>query len=323
VTGYEIYVNNALNTTVTGTSYLLSGLTASTTFNIYVKAKDAAGNGTNSNTVVVTTLGTSTETLIAGYYFETGFDNWADGGSNCIRYTGTTFSWEGAASINIRANSGTPSSTTSPTLNLTGYSQVIVKFYFYADGMENGEYFRLRYSNNNGSTWSNTATWTAGTNFSNAGFYVVTVTMNSTTFNSQTKFRFQCYGSDITDNIYVDAVTVTGKTNTSGSGNSSVITAVSKPPATSYLTLNDAQADEPIEGRETVLYPNPATNMLYIRSIQHIRQVRILNGTGMVMMQYNKAEGLPGFDISRLRHGIYIAEITTEKGIIRKKFLKR
>jgi hypothetical protein len=43
----------------------------------------------------------------------------------------------------------------------------------------------------------------------------------------------------------------------------------------------------------------------------------------MVMMQYNKAEGLPGFDISRLRHGIYIAEITTEKGIIRKKFLKR
>ena len=57
VTGYDVYLNGIKNnaTNITATSYTISGLTASTSYSIYVQAKDAAGNVTNSNTISVTT----------------------------------------------------------------------------------------------------------------------------------------------------------------------------------------------------------------------------------------------------------------------------
>ena len=56
VTGYDVYQGNTSIATVTGTSYNVSGLTASTSYNFSVKAKDAAGNiSIFSNVVNVTT----------------------------------------------------------------------------------------------------------------------------------------------------------------------------------------------------------------------------------------------------------------------------
>ncbi|TRX38676.1 T9SS type A sorting domain-containing protein [Flavobacterium sp. ZT3R18] len=57
VTGYDVYQNGVLKTTVTGTTYAVTGLTPTTTYNFTVKAKDAAGNiSVVSNTAAVTTL---------------------------------------------------------------------------------------------------------------------------------------------------------------------------------------------------------------------------------------------------------------------------
>jgi PQQ-dependent dehydrogenase (s-GDH family) len=58
VTGYDVYQNNnKINVTpVTGLSYNVTGLTATTTYGFYVQARDAAGNiSANSNTINVTT----------------------------------------------------------------------------------------------------------------------------------------------------------------------------------------------------------------------------------------------------------------------------
>jgi chitodextrinase len=56
VTGYEVSQDGVLKTTVSGTTYNVTGLTQSTTYNFTVKAKDAAGNlSAVSNTAVVTT----------------------------------------------------------------------------------------------------------------------------------------------------------------------------------------------------------------------------------------------------------------------------
>jgi len=44
VTGYDVYANGTLKTSVTGTSASITGLTASTTYAMTVRAKDAAGN---------------------------------------------------------------------------------------------------------------------------------------------------------------------------------------------------------------------------------------------------------------------------------------
>lgn len=57
VTGYDIYQNGVFKATTTSTSYAATGLTASTAYNFYVVAKDAAGNTSfASNTVSVNTL---------------------------------------------------------------------------------------------------------------------------------------------------------------------------------------------------------------------------------------------------------------------------
>ncbi len=57
VTGYDIYKDGTLMINTTGTSYVVNGLSASTNYSFYVKAKDAAGNiSAASNTVNITTL---------------------------------------------------------------------------------------------------------------------------------------------------------------------------------------------------------------------------------------------------------------------------
>lgn len=73
VTAYEVYQNNALYATVTGTTYAVSGLTANTTYNYYVKAKDTAGNTSPaSSTVSVTTSGGATVNLLLNGNFSSG-----------------------------------------------------------------------------------------------------------------------------------------------------------------------------------------------------------------------------------------------------------
>ncbi|WP_187658327.1 GEVED domain-containing protein, partial [Flavobacterium macrobrachii] len=66
VTGYDVYRNGTLLGSTTTTTYAVTGLTASTTYTFNVRAKDAAGNiSVNSNTVSVTTLATPTVTYCA------------------------------------------------------------------------------------------------------------------------------------------------------------------------------------------------------------------------------------------------------------------
>ena len=79
VSGYNVYLNNALKTTVTSTTTTISGLTASTAFSFFVKAKDAAGNISGaSNTVNVTTAAASSTTatdLLFSEYIEGSSNN--------------------------------------------------------------------------------------------------------------------------------------------------------------------------------------------------------------------------------------------------------
>ncbi|WP_431242437.1 endonuclease [Flavobacterium sp. P21] len=72
VTGYDVYANSVLKTTVSGTTATITGLTASTAYSIYAKAKDATGNtSASSNTISVTTnsdgTGTATDLLFSEY----------------------------------------------------------------------------------------------------------------------------------------------------------------------------------------------------------------------------------------------------------------
>ncbi len=72
VTGYDIYRNNSKIATTNSTSYNVSGLTSSTNYSFYVRAKDAAGNTSSASSSVSATTsgsssGTTSELLISEY----------------------------------------------------------------------------------------------------------------------------------------------------------------------------------------------------------------------------------------------------------------
>jgi endonuclease I/chitodextrinase len=97
VTGYNIYQNNVLKTTVSGTSVNISGLTAATTYSFYVRAKDAAGNISASSTSINVTTTSSTPTVSDLYFSE-----YLEGSSNnkALEITNRT-----GTSINLSAYS--------------------------------------------------------------------------------------------------------------------------------------------------------------------------------------------------------------------------
>ncbi len=108
VTGYDVYRNSSLYTSVTGTSANITGLTASTTYSFYVIAKDAAGNTSPaSSSINVTTLdpvGTCGSTVSSFPYsesFESGIGLWTQDSGDNLNWT--------------RDANGTPSSSTGPS----------------------------------------------------------------------------------------------------------------------------------------------------------------------------------------------------------------
>jgi chitodextrinase len=318
VVSYQILLNGTSIGTTTGTSTALTGLTASTNYTVGIRAVDAAGNVSGTGSVSFTTLsagGPSSQQIFA-HYFETGWDGWADGGADCARYTGSR-SYEGNYSIELRDNSGTASSMTLSNVNVSGYDQIELKFYFYANSMENGEDFWVRY--NGGSGFQTVATYARGS-FNNSTFYTATVVLNAAnyTFPTNAQFRFQCDASADNDQIYIDQVTLTGITNARNNG--------------SYFTIDEVAKEQELAGNEIkspidtknemLVYPNPATNELTIKTTTENNIISLYSISGILLNQFELAGTKTTIDVSYLDAGTYLIHSASKDGILVTKFIK-
>ena len=320
VVSYDIYQDGVLVSTNSGTSLSISGLDDDTTYSFTVSANDAAGNSSSlSATLNVTTLENQQNpvTIIHQSFFESGWDGWIDGGDDCSRYSGSR-SFEGSYSIRLRDDSGAASSMTSETFNLTNYDTVEIEFYFYSYSMENGEDFWVQF--NNGTGWSNVATYTSGTEFSNNGFYVATVTLDaSDNLTSNSQFRFQCDASSNSDYIYIDEVTITGFINSSARGNFK--TPSGNKSSIQFISALDTSLDD-ILLEDFKIYPNPVTTSLTMNlNYNKNASFRIMNLQQQVVKYGDLKREV--IDVSSLNSGIYIFEITSEDDTVTKKFVKQ
>lgn len=337
VDSYDVFQDGSYIATVGTTNYAVSGLSESTNYVFTVFALDAAGNVSNSsNALNVTTLafpkcddgiqngdetgvdcGGSCEPCAVGPeivhegYFETGWDGWVDGGSDCFRYTGTR-SAEGVYSIRIRDNSGTASAMTSPAFNLASFNQVELKFSFYARSMENNEDFWVRYYN--GSSWSTIATYVRGADFNNNTFYDVTLTLDAAqfTFASNSGFRFQCDASGNNDQIYIDKVIVTGI----GAGS------VAQPENAIVSTgIFDDDTTNEFED-DFLIYPNPVKGgKMYVKIPGDINsKYRIISMTGRTIAQGASSKEI---NVSGLKGGVYFIEVFDGDEVLIQKFIKQ
>ncbi|MEM8906570.1 MAG: S8 family serine peptidase [Bacteroidota bacterium] len=310
VTGYEIFVNGSSIGTTTGTSVNITGLSTCTSYNFGVRALDAAGNASGTATTVGSTTGCSGggTPFTAGYFFESGLEGWTDGGSDCARIN-TSFSWEGSFSIRLRDNSGTASSMTSPSYDLSGLGSVEFNFYFYPNSMENGEDFWVRY--NDGSGWQTVAAYASGSSFNNGSFYSATVTLDAASFNltDGAQFRIQCDASGNGDQVYIDEITVTGSL-ASGSAVGPIVTIEELQTTKTSNVADLAEAD--IE-----LFPNPTSDVVTVRVTDQINQIAIYNVQGQQVLHRNY-EGIEQtlLDVSTLATGIYLISIQTEEELL-------
>ena len=71
-----------------------------------------------------------------------------------------------------------------------------------------------------------------------------------------------------------------------------------------------------------LLYPNPASNLLYLQTDIKWNELEIISLTGKVIKQFEIRNGT-SFDIHDLVPGLYIAKIKTENGYFIQKILKQ
>ncbi|WP_412559658.1 immunoglobulin-like domain-containing protein [Winogradskyella sp. MIT101101] len=250
---------------------------------------------------------TSNVTLNEGY-FETGWDSWTDGGSDCARRLDAARSYEGEYSIRIRDNSGVASSMTLSNIDVTPFTSVEIDFYFYVLSMENGEDFWLRFFD--GSGWNTVATWTSGVNINNNTFYNATITVTPAQYNFAVNsgFRFQNDASGNNDQIFIDQVTITGISG-GGKGKGDTLEAVG------YL-------DSPeLSEFDIKVYPNPVKGSILNVEVPSLEmfKYRIVDILGKTIVS-GTSQGK--IDVSELDGGMYFIEVNDGDELITKKFIK-
>ena len=87
-----------------------------------------------------------------------------------------------------------------------------------------------------------------------------------------------------------------------------------------YININEANDNLPF-----LIFPNPAFNNLTLRFVQNTSkaEIKIYNLLGELKSTSINSSSESNLDISNLANGVYIIEVTTEKNIMRQKFLKQ
>ena len=309
VTSYEVYANSVLKTTVSGVTATITGLTASTSYSIYVKAKDAAGNiSASSNTIAVTTnssgSGTATD-LLFSEYIEGSSNNKAleiannTGSSVSLsaytikKQTNGAGSWSTGLALSGTLTTGSKFVIVNSSISSTCFSTSAANISTTAT--------ELTFNGNdavglfkNGVLIDIIGTFSGGT----ANFAIdvtlrrkSTVTSPSTTFNLSS--QWDSYTTDTCNNL---------------------ASKMAKPVEEKGII----EEKEIIElSDEIVLYPNPSDGNFYVgfSSLEEVYSIEIISFAGQKVFEKQNTSD-PAISVSHLAKGIYLVKITKDSKTI-------
>ena len=90
-----------------------------------------------------------------------------------------------------------------------------------------------------------------------------------------------------------------------------------------YAGCNVGIEELRVDGGEIEIYPNPATNEITLATNQQLKTIHIYNVLGEEVLKLERiATSEKAIDISAWNAGVYFVEVETEKGIVRRKFVK-
>ncbi|QSB28525.1 endonuclease [Flavobacterium sp. CLA17] len=307
VTGYDVYANSVLKTTVSGVTATITGLTASTSYSIYVKAKDAAGNiSSSSNTIAVTTnsggTGTASELLFSEYIEGSGNNKALEIANNTgssvnmsvytiKKQTNGAGSWSTGLTLSGTLSSGSKYVVVNSSISSACFSKSSANISTAAT--------ELTFNGNdavglfkNGVLIDIIGTFSGGT----ANFAIdvtlrrkSTVTAPSTTFNLSS--QWDSYTTDTCNNL------------------------ASK---TAIATKEEAES----VSDEIIIYPNPSNGNFNIgyNNSDAPYSIEIISFSGQKVFEKQNATN-PEIAVSHLAKGIYIVVITKDEKTVYKKII--
>jgi subtilisin family serine protease len=295
---------------------------AAGTYNVTLTATNACGSDPEvKNAYVTVTGGGVTWTTITFDQFETNFGSYTDGGTDCVRYTGGTFSYQGVASIDVQDNTTTSNFSTTAARNVSTYQTQQITFFFRAQSMEAGEDFFVEYFN--GTAYQVVGTYVSGTSFTNGSFFTSTITLNAGTvaFPTNARIRFRCDASNDNDDVYIDNITWRATPTPNASSEGMTVTMVK-----SGLTPIEPTSQPVFETSLAQNYPNPfnpRTTIAYTLAKEGHANLEIFDAAGHRVATL--VDGVVGagkhtvdFDASSLSSGIYFYRLAAE-GVVQQK----
>ena len=190
-------------------SYTDTGLSPETEYTYRVRTRDGLGNTGSYSTSESATTDAEGFVGIISDDFESSWGNWNDGGTDCRRNANdSAYAHQGTYCVRLVDNTNTSVMTTN-NLDLSGYSEVKIDFWYYPRSFDNAnEDFWLQISTNGGTSFDTVEEWNLDDEFVNGNFYSDSVTITGYTLTSNTQLRFRCDASGDQDYVYIDEVVV-------------------------------------------------------------------------------------------------------------------
>jgi hypothetical protein len=305
-----VYRGGTLLGNVTGTTYSLTGLTASTAYSMTVRAKDAAGNASaQSNALSVTTSAVTppaTNLALSGVASTWNSIPAATSTSNVSKSANAAIN-DGNTTVEVVYNDVNNAGDWQAAGIVWATAQASVssiKYYngtHLNDGNDNGSFtanMRVQ-STTNGTTWVNVSGWTIspsypyGPSASNQTYILSGTTISNT---RGVRVVGQVRTNDLSWSIKVKELQVFA-TIAGASSNTK--------------TTSDTILDTPVAVANVAVYPNPAGNSFNISTSETNAKITITNLEGKVL-KYVTANGkLTTIDSSSWTPGIYIIDVRT------------
>ncbi|HLP50505.1 MAG TPA: T9SS type A sorting domain-containing protein [Chitinophagales bacterium] len=117
-------------------------------------------------------------------------------------------------------------------------------------------------------------------------------------------------------NSFMHGTVITNRADIYFDFNAPVLTNTTLSTGSNFLSIND------IEDNMLLLYPNPATQLLYIKTENEPAElVRIYNTAGQLVLQVKQPGNMP-LDISSLTSGAYMVEVISTKQTVKQRWVK-